>query len=141
MAGSGDRISKQIVRVRARVPAYSACEVPILVVVSRMPENGVRALSVVREVASSAWFPQLTDEDRNARYPASRKKIVSTVIRWARENLVLKRELYPPGEEGAEAGTWRATTKGLARATGQCSDWTAKYNFRDALITISYAAE
>ncbi|MFI5421378.1 MAG: hypothetical protein ACHQ1H_10470 [Nitrososphaerales archaeon] len=102
---------KETVSIRATSPASAACEIPILSTLSRNPEEGVRAKTVVEEVASALWFPKLTEDDRRARYVRSHKKIVSTIIRWSRENLVLRGEVYAPGSECTE-GFWRATPKG-----------------------------
>ncbi|MDA4130368.1 MAG: winged helix-turn-helix domain-containing protein [Thaumarchaeota archaeon] len=124
---------KEILGIRATSPATAACEIPILTVLLKAPEKGIRALTVVQEAASSIWFPKLTDDDREARYSRSRKKIVSTTVRWARENLTLKGEIFAPGAE-CKAGIWRATSKGLARAKEQREEWTAKYTVRDAII-------
>ena len=124
---------KEIVGIRARSPTTASCEIPILLVLSRDPIQGTRALTVVREVSSSIWFPKLTGDDREARYIHSHKKIVSSVVRWCRENLVLRNEIFPPGYE-CRAGTWRSTPKGLARAKENATQWTPRYTLHDAVI-------
>ena len=47
-------------------------------------------------------------------YPESKKKIVETIIKFSRKNLVGKGEIHPVSEENF--GTWRATSKGIERA-------------------------
>jgi hypothetical protein len=126
---------KQIVSIRATSPAPAACEIPILLVLSRNPEKGVRAKIVVQEVASSSWFPKLTEDDRQARYVRSHKKITSTVIRFSRENLVLRGEIFAPESECRE-GFWRATPKGLERARMHGGEWIARYNVHDDAVII-----
>ncbi|MFI5420241.1 MAG: hypothetical protein ACHQ1H_04680 [Nitrososphaerales archaeon] len=132
----GRRRIRDIFRIKTTAPTSASCELPILAVLSRSAEKGMRALIVVREVASSVWFPELTEDDREACYNRSRKKIVSSVIRWARQNLVMKGELYLPGDGECKAGVWKATAKGLARAKDHGGDWAARYKAHDGIIII-----
>jgi hypothetical protein len=127
--------TKEILVIKATSPTTVSCELPILFVLSGSPEKGMRALTVVREVASSTWFAKLTDQDRESRYPLSRKKIVSTTVRWARENLALRGEIYLPGNE-CKAGVWRPTSKGVARAKEYEGKWTPKYTTHNAIIIL-----
>ena len=132
----GRRRIRDIVGIKATAPTSASCELPILAVLSRSADVEMRALAVVREVASSVWFPNLTEDDREACYKRSRKKIVSSVIRWARQNLVMKGELYLPGNGECKAGVWKATAKGLARAKDHGGDWAARYKAHDGIIII-----
>jgi hypothetical protein len=59
------RRTRVITRVTARAPACSACELPILSVVSRAPEAGTRTREVLKEV-STKWFNGLSEDDRKA---------------------------------------------------------------------------
>jgi hypothetical protein len=135
-AGRRKRRIRDIVVIKATAPTSASCELPILAILSKSPEEGMRTLAVVREVASSVWFPKLTEDDGEACYSKSRKKIVSSVIRWARQNLVMKAELYPPDNGGCKAGVWKATAKGLARAKNHGGDWAARYTVHDGIIII-----
>jgi hypothetical protein len=123
--------TREILDIRAISPTTVSCEIPILTVLNTSPEKGLAALAVVREVSSSNWFPKLTDEDRNARYPHSLRKIVSTTARWSRENLVLKGELHLPGDD-CDPGVWKATSKGRARAKEHRGKWIPRYTTHDA---------
>src|SRR5580700_1052668 len=78
---------KKILCVRTKSPAASSSEFPILCILSKSPDLSMRARDVLREALR--WFPDLTKEDKNARYPGSRKKIVPSVIKWSKKNLVL----------------------------------------------------
>jgi len=100
---------RKISRVRTKAPAASNPELPILLTLSKCPTEGVRARDVLQEVRSAKWFGMLNNDDRRARYPESRKKIVDTVIKFAKKNLVIKGEMYPVGE-GTPVGIWRITT-------------------------------
>jgi hypothetical protein len=135
-AGRRKRRIRDIAGIKATAPTSASCELPILAVLSRSAEEGTRTIVVVREVASSVWFPKLTEDDREACYSRSRKKIVSSVIRWARQNLVMKAELYPPENGGCKAGVWKATAKGLARAKDHGGDWAARYTVHNGIMII-----
>ena len=88
---------KIITRVNSRAPVCSACELPILSLLSKTPETGLQA-RIVLQVVSQEWFNDLNENDQKARYQLSKKKIVQTVIKFARKNLVIKGEVFPSGE-------------------------------------------
>ncbi|MFI5421812.1 MAG: hypothetical protein ACHQ1H_12655, partial [Nitrososphaerales archaeon] len=73
---------------------------------------GLQTNVVLKEVASK-WFKELSLEDLMAVYPESKKKIVETIIKFSRKNLVVKGEIHPVSEENF--GTWKATSKGIER--------------------------
>ena len=124
---------KLVVQVRAKAPACKSCELPILKILSREPETGMRAKVVIQEVSSAKWFPLLDEDDQDARYVSSRKKITPTVIRWARENLALQGEICGIGN-GGEVGVWKATMKGLDRAKEGVDGWRAEYSVHDVIL-------
>ena len=66
---------------------------------------------VVLEEVENKWFRELTEIDLKAVYPESKKKIVETIIKFSRKNLVVEGEIHPVSEENF--GTWRATAKGI----------------------------
>ncbi|HXQ91792.1 MAG TPA: winged helix-turn-helix domain-containing protein [Nitrososphaerales archaeon] len=125
--------TKIINPVRSRAPTASACEIPILRVISRAPDKGVSTKEVLEEVRSAKWFRELNDDDRRARYPASGKKIVDSVIKFARKNLVMRGEIYPAGE-GMPIGVWRITPRGVDMAAIQEVHWKPRYSTHDAVI-------
>jgi len=90
------RRRKEIIAIKATSPTTGSCEIPILSVLRNCPDDGMPAHAVVREVTSSIWFPKLTEEDREARYVHSLRKILSTTVRWSRENLVLRNQIHLP---------------------------------------------
>ena len=125
-----NKAKKILTRVKAKVPTCSSCEIPILSILSRAPE-GMPTKVVLNSVLE--WFDRLEEDDRNARYLASRKKIVETIIKYARKNLVIKNEIFPPGEKNP-IGTWRATGRGLERAVKEREGWRPRYTIRDAVL-------
>jgi hypothetical protein len=125
------KIRKRILCVRSRSPAASASETPILCVLAKSPGHSMRARDVLREVAR--WFPELTEEDKTARYPGSKKKIVPSVIKWSKKNLVLRGEIFPP-RVASEVGAWELTEKGLQRAKEGAGVWRATYSVHDAIL-------
>jgi len=94
--------------------------------------EGMPTRIVLQEVRSEKWF-KLTDDDLKARYPKSRRKIVDSVIKYARKNLVLKGQILPVGEN-VPIGTWRATRIGLARYAVEWKEWKPRYSTHDAII-------
>jgi hypothetical protein len=85
----------------------------ILCVLGRAPTLGLEAKVVLKEVESK-WFSELTETDLKALYLLSRKKIVQSIIKFSKKNLIVRGEIYPVSEENF--GTWKATPKGLERA-------------------------
>jgi len=126
--------TKVIVRISAKAPAASSPEIPILCVLSKAPESGLTTKFVLQEVKSKKWFSRLDDDDCSARYPGSKKKIVDSVIKFARKNLVIKGDIYPAGEGGKPIGVWRITPKGADKAELLRALWTPRYAVHDALI-------
>jgi hypothetical protein len=127
-----NRRTKVITRVNAKAPACSACEIPILSVLSEAPEEGMRAKVVIRQVKTK-WFNRLNPVDCVARYPFSRKKITDTVVKFSKKNLALKHEVFPVSEE-IPLGNWKITQKGLVRVRNEIGGWTARYGYHDAII-------
>jgi len=123
---------KVITRITARSPTSSVCEIPILSLLFRAQEAGMSTRTVLQEVRSAKWF-KLSDDDLKARYPKSRRKIVDSVIKYGRKNLVLKGQILPVGE-GVPTGTWKATPRGLTRYTMEGQGWKPRYSTHDAII-------
>jgi len=122
---------KVITRITARSPTSSVCEIPILSLLFRAQEAGMSTRTVLQEVRSAKWF-KLTDDDLKARYPKSRRKIVDSVIKYGRKNLVLKGQILPV--ESVAIGTWKATRIGLARYAMEWKEWKPRYSTHDAII-------
>jgi hypothetical protein len=80
---------------------------------------------VLREVKEK-WFPALDADDLRAVYPESKKKVVDTVVKFARKHLVAKGQIYPVGSENP-VGTWKATSSGIERAFKDQEGWHARY--------------
>jgi hypothetical protein len=118
------RRKKIFASTKTRAPARSSSEVPILCVLAKSPTLGQRTKVVLKEVESK-WFKELTVADLKAVYPESRKKIVETIIKFSRKNLVAKGQIHPLSEENF--GTWRATPKGIERALKEGGNWVPKY--------------
>ena len=135
--------------VSSKSPTASSCEIPILVTLhEKGSEFKLPARKVIEELTSTTrerWFKELREEDIQARYPSSRRKIVEITIRYARKNLELKEELYPPSNEHP-GGSWEITTKGRMRlrdwmVRGEYS-WIAKYSrHENAVIPVESADE
>jgi hypothetical protein len=89
--------------------------------------------TVLQEVKSTRWFDKLDEDDRNARYPASKRKITDTIVKWSKKNLVAKGEIFPAGD-GCPIGVWKITQRGLKRAKEKIGGWSSKYSYRDAII-------
>jgi len=87
---------------------------------------------VIKEV-STKWFDSLTEDDRRARYPASGKKIIQSIIKFSRKNLVLKRQIFPVGG-GRPLGVWMLTPLGVERAMKGKGEWMPKFTNHDAII-------
>ena len=136
-SSSNDNPSKRpklIVRVKSKAPAACSPEIPILHVLSRAPDAGVSTKLVLQEVSSAKWFDKLSADDRNARYSGSKRKIVDSVIKFARKNLVIKGEIFPAGDGGKPIGVWRITQNGMDKAEYLGGRWTPKYSDHDDVI-------
>ena len=115
---------KTFVSTKTKAPSRSSSEVPILCVLAKSPTLGLETKVVLKEVESK-WFKELTTTDLKAIYPESRKKIVDTIIKFSRKNLVEKGQIHPASEENF--GTWKATASGIDRALKEQGSWMPKY--------------
>ncbi len=88
--------------------------------------------SVIQEVRNGKWF-KLSYDDLRGRYPGSKKKIVDSVVKFARKNLVMKGEVFPVGE-GNPIGIWKITAKGADMAQIRSAFWKPRYSTHDALV-------
>ena len=132
------RKKKIFVSTKTRAPARSNPEIPILCILAKSPTLGQQTRVVLKEVESE-WFRELTETDLKAVYPESKKKIVETIIKFSRKNLVVKGEIHPASEENF--GTWRATQKGIERALKEQRSWTTKYVDVHSMIEIEEDGE
>ena len=73
------------------------------------------------------FYPALSFEDLEARYQKSGKKIVDSVIKFAKKHLVLRSEVYAV-DRGCKRGIWRITPIGLERMLKEESDWIPKFS-------------
>jgi len=89
--------------------------------------------TVLQELKSAQWFGKLSDDDRSALYAKSRRRVVDSVIKFSRKNLVIRNEIYPVGQ-GMPTGTWKATKKGLERFAKEKEGWIARYRIHDAIL-------
>jgi len=135
--------------VSSKSPTVSSCEIPILVALQEKGSgHRLSARKVIDELTSISrerWFGELCDEDLQARYSESKRKIVEITIRFARKNLELKGELYPPSDKHP-AGGWESTMKGQMRLGAWIvrreKSWTAKYSLhKNAVIPVESADE
>jgi len=132
------RKSKRIItRVKSKAPTASSCEIPILSILFREQINGVRTRQVLEEVRSAKWFGKLNDDDRKARYPESKKKIVDSVIKFAKKNLVIKGHVFPPGND-SPLGTWKITREGSGRFEMDGNSWSPKYSIHNDAVIIEF---
>jgi hypothetical protein len=132
------RKKKSFVPAKTRAPARSSPEIPILCTLAKAPTLGQPTKVVLKEV-ENRWFRELTDIDLKAVYPESKKKIVETIIKFSRKNLVVKGEIYPISEENF--GTWRATARGIERALKEGGSWIPKYVEIDSMIEAKDSGE
>jgi hypothetical protein len=132
------RKKRNFVPSKTRAPARSNPEIPILSVLSKSSLLGLQTKVVLKEVASK-WFKELSLEDLMAVYPESKKKIVETIIKFSRKNLIGRGEIHPVSEENF--GTWRATSKGIERALEEGGSWVPKYVEVNSMIEARDAGE
>jgi hypothetical protein len=118
------RKKKIFVSAKTRAPARRSPEIPILCVLAKSPTLGQHTKVVLREIECK-WFKELTELDLKAVYSESKKKIVETIIKFSRKNLVVRGEVHPVSEENL--GTSRATSKGIERALKEGGSWVPKY--------------
>jgi len=129
--------TRVVTRVRSKAPTSTSPEIPILYTLLGPQEGKALTKDVLKELGSAKWFSELDDDDRKARYPESKKKIVDSVIKFAKKNLVLKGQVFPPGKD-APFGTWKITRKGCERAAMYRSSWSPKYSVHNDAIIIEY---
>ncbi|MDA4130445.1 MAG: hypothetical protein OK457_06715 [Thaumarchaeota archaeon] len=116
---------KNFVPAKTRAPASTSPEVAILSILERSPLSGIRTHVVLQEIKTK-WFPELTGTDKSAIYPASRKKIVDSIIKFAKKHLIMKGQVFPPSSENP-VGIWRVTSLGIERAQKENGSWVPKY--------------
>jgi hypothetical protein len=120
-----NRKSKTFIFTMTKAPKRGSPEVPILAILARSPETGTRTRIVLQEV-ERLWFRALDADDLKAVYPGSKKRVVQTVVKYARKHLIGKGEIFPPSEENP-VGYWRATEKGILRAINEQGSWMPSY--------------
>ena len=112
--------------VKVQGPARRNPEIPILCVLSKSPKLGVEC-RFVREELKRKYYPALSFEALEARYQKSGKKIVDSVIKFAKKHLVLRGEAYEVGRT-CKRGTWRITPIGLERMLKEENAWVPKFS-------------
>ena len=130
--------------ITSSAPTSTSCEIPILVTLLE-GRSGFRlsAKKVIEELTITSrqrWFPELNEEDLQARHSSSKRKIVEIAIRFARKNLELKEELYPLSDKHP-AGLWEVSMKGKMSlsvwANRGHDQWRANYSIHeDALVPV-----
>jgi len=115
---------KRYVLTWTKAPIHGSCEIPILSVLAKSPNLGLPTKIVLKEVESK-WFEELTTTDLGAVYPQSRRKVVDTIIKFSRKNLVEKGQIHPAS--GGKFGIWIATQAGIDRAVKAGGSWIPKY--------------
>jgi len=115
---------ERYISTRTRAPVHSSCEIPILSVLLKSPSLELPTKVVVKEVVGK-WLRELTSTDLGAVYPQSKRKVVETIIKYSRKNLVGKGEIYPAGVENL--GIWKATKAGMDRVANEEDKWAPKY--------------
>ncbi len=133
--------------ISARAPTTASCEIPILHILLVAQVHQLPAKDVIKKIAESGkWFEELTEDDLLARYPGSKRKIVETVIKYARKNLVLKGQSFPAiGDDDTinhrPAGVWEMTPKGFERLRKDQESWKPKYSIhKDSVIIVKQSA-
>jgi hypothetical protein len=114
--------SEHLIRIHG--PSRRNPEIPILCVLSRSPKLGLEC-RFVREELKRKYYPALRPEDLEARYKESGKKIVDSVVKFAKKHLVLRGEVYEVGRT-CKRGIWRITPIGLERMLKEESTWVPK---------------
>jgi hypothetical protein len=112
--------------LKVRGPARRNPEIPILCVLSKSPKLGLKC-RFVREELKRKFYPALTLKDLEARYQKSGKKIIDSIIKFAKKHLVLRGEVYALGTL-CNRGTWKITPLGLERMLKDESSWFPKYS-------------
>jgi len=115
---------KRYVSTWTKAPAHSSCEIPILSVLAKSPNLGLRTKIVLKELESK-WFKELTTTDLGAVYPQSRRKVVETIIKFSRKTLVEKGQIHPA--TGGKFGIWKVTQAGIDRTMKAGGGWIPKY--------------
>jgi hypothetical protein len=130
--------TKKIISISAVSPSCSSCSIPILSVLAREPNKGMRAKNVIREV--KGWFSDLGVSDVEARYPKSKKRITETVIKFCKKNLTLKNKIYRAGIEVGcvPLGLWKITPEGMKNLEKEKAAWKPKYSIHKDAILITF---
>jgi hypothetical protein len=119
------RKKKTFVSAKTRAPASSSPEIPVLSILSEQPTFGMPTHTVLYKVETE-WFRELTELDTKAVYPESKKKIVDSIVKFAKKHLIMKGQVFPPSEDHP-VGVWWATPLGMERALKESSAWAPKY--------------
>jgi hypothetical protein len=133
--GRRRKSSKVYKRVIVRTPSRNSAQVPILVLLSRLPSGEMQTREVLRHLRDGHWFEELTERDFQAVYQKSRKYLFQTVIKFSRKNLVIEKQLYPVGV--CPLGIWKITPAGIERAEKEGPSWEPTYTIREALVETS----
>jgi len=123
----------KIRKITSRAPQRNSAEVPILVILSRCPASGIKTKIVLEEVRSARRFPGLSEEDLHALNQHSMKRVVDSIIKYSRKQLVLKGQIYPIGEN-CQVGIWKITNLGVERVLKEGLDWIPTYSERPAVV-------
>ncbi len=117
--------------VIATLPARSAAEIPILLLLSSSPEGEMTTKSVLHELRNGKWFSELRMEDKEVVYEKSRKNALDTILKFSKKSLVIKKQVFPVGE--VEVGVWKITESGIDRARKEGASWRATYSEHHAI--------
>jgi hypothetical protein len=113
------RKKRNYVPAKTRAPSNSSPEIPVLSILSEQPTFGMLTHTVLYKVETE-WFPELTELDTKAVYPESKKKIVDSIVKFAKKHLIIKGQVFPPSEDHP-VGVWWATPLGMERALKESS--------------------
>ena len=116
-------IEQQRTLSTVRGPAWRNSEIPILEVLLESPDGACRTKDALRKVKKRYNF---SERDLAGRYAISQQRVIDTIIKFGRKNLVEKREVYPSGGN-CLVGVWKITPKGAERVLRERASWTPKY--------------
>ena len=119
------RKKKNYVPAKTRAPASNSTEISVLSILSEQPTYGMPTHTVLYKVETES-FRELTELDTKAVYPESKKKIVDSIVKFAKKHLIIKGHVFPPSEDHP-VGVWWATPLGMERARKENSAWAPKY--------------
>ena len=120
--------------VKVLGPARRNPEIPILQILSTSPKLGLTC-KFVREQVKQKYYPKLSSEDLEARYQTSGKKVVDSVIKFAKKHLAMRGQIYPIGPD-CEKGTWKITPLGVERMLKEDGAWAPQYSEYFACVPI-----